>query len=142
MDNKKIREIALKNGFKLKEQADGAMDLNPYVYQFTQALIYEAFALNHVDKFLLDVMKHTGISECCGGVNEPDDQIEGVSHTAGQFIRAILKRDTEVARSAILTALRAYADPSITENDMIYFSDSYCQQMIAQAGKSSELLSK
>ena len=29
-----IREIALKCGFKLREQPDGTMDLNPYVYDF------------------------------------------------------------------------------------------------------------
>jgi len=34
-----IREIALANGFKLKLQKDGEMDLNPYVYTFVRALI-------------------------------------------------------------------------------------------------------
>lgn len=34
-----IRTIALHNGFKLKEQPDGTMDLNPYVYEFAKALI-------------------------------------------------------------------------------------------------------
>ena len=32
MTNERIKEIALANGFKLKEQPDGEMDLNPYVY--------------------------------------------------------------------------------------------------------------
>lgn len=38
----KIRELALANGFKLKLQADGTMDLNPYVYDFAEALIMES----------------------------------------------------------------------------------------------------
>ena len=38
MDKEKIKALALANGFKLKEQADGSMDLNPYVYQFAAAL--------------------------------------------------------------------------------------------------------
>lgn len=38
LDKTKVKELALANGFKLKEQADGSMDLNPYVYQFAAAL--------------------------------------------------------------------------------------------------------
>lgn len=34
-----IREIAIASGFKLKLQAGGEMDLNPYVYTFVRALI-------------------------------------------------------------------------------------------------------
>ena len=38
MDIKKIKELALANGFKLKEQASGNMDLNAYVYDFANAV--------------------------------------------------------------------------------------------------------
>ena len=41
MTNDQIKEIALKSGFKLKEQSDGSMDLNPYVYDFARSLIQE-----------------------------------------------------------------------------------------------------
>ena len=34
-----IKEAALECGFKLKEQPDGSMDLNPYVYTFADKLI-------------------------------------------------------------------------------------------------------
>ena len=33
------KALALANGFKLKEQPDGNMDLNPYVYDFAQTLL-------------------------------------------------------------------------------------------------------
>lgn len=39
MTNERIKEIALANGFKLKEQPSGVKDLNPYVYEFARALI-------------------------------------------------------------------------------------------------------
>ena len=39
MSKQKIRELALDKGFKLKEQPNGEMDLNPYVYHFAEALI-------------------------------------------------------------------------------------------------------
>lgn len=42
MDNQRIKEMALANGFKLKEQPDGSIDLNPYVYEFALALMAEA----------------------------------------------------------------------------------------------------
>ena len=38
MDLEKIKELALANGFKLKEQASGNMDLNAYVYDFANAI--------------------------------------------------------------------------------------------------------
>ena len=36
-----VKNIALKAGFKLKEQPSGKMDLNPYVYHFAEQLIRE-----------------------------------------------------------------------------------------------------
>ena len=38
MDIQNIKELALVNGFKLKEQASGNMDLNAYVYDFANAV--------------------------------------------------------------------------------------------------------
>lgn len=39
MNNEQIKQLALQNGFKLKKQSDGTMDLNPYVYDFARALL-------------------------------------------------------------------------------------------------------
>ena len=36
--NDQIKELALAYGFKLKEQPNGEMDLNPYVYDFARAI--------------------------------------------------------------------------------------------------------
>lgn len=38
MDIQKIKELALANGFKLKEQASGNVDLHSYVYEFANAI--------------------------------------------------------------------------------------------------------
>lgn len=38
MNKETIKELALANGFKLKEQPDGTMDLNPYVFEFAAAI--------------------------------------------------------------------------------------------------------
>lgn len=38
MTNEQIRKVAIANGFKLKEQPSGEVDLNPYVYEFARQL--------------------------------------------------------------------------------------------------------
>ena len=53
MDIEKIKELALANGFKLKEQADGSMDLNAYVYDFANAIEREAKAQAIPEGFVL-----------------------------------------------------------------------------------------
>lgn len=52
MDIQKIKELALANGFKLKEQASGNMDLNAYVYDFANAVEREVNA--QAEKSLLE----------------------------------------------------------------------------------------
>ncbi len=44
MDILEVKELALANGFKLKEQASGNMDLNAYVYDFANAIEREVKA--------------------------------------------------------------------------------------------------
>ena len=39
MNKQDVKKLALECGFKLKEQPDGGMDLNPYVYAFADKLI-------------------------------------------------------------------------------------------------------
>lgn len=39
MHKERIKEMALASRFKLKEQPNGEMDLNPYVYDFARALL-------------------------------------------------------------------------------------------------------
>ena len=39
MNKRTVRNLALKNGFKLKEQLNGKLDLNSYVYHFANELV-------------------------------------------------------------------------------------------------------
>ena len=59
MDIKKIKELALANGFKLKEQASGNMDLNAYVYDFANAIEQAAKAQAVPEGFVLVEKKNT-----------------------------------------------------------------------------------
>ena len=57
MDIQKIKELALANGFLLKEQASGNMDLHSYVYEFANAIEQAAKAQAVPEGFVL-VDKH------------------------------------------------------------------------------------
>ena len=52
MDFQKIKELALANGFSLKEQASGNMDLHSYVYEFANAIEQAAKAQAVPDGFV------------------------------------------------------------------------------------------
>ena len=53
MDFQKVKELALANGFSLKEQASGNMDLHSYVYEFANAIEQAAKAQAVPEGFVL-----------------------------------------------------------------------------------------
>ena len=60
MNKATIKRIALANGFKLKKQPGGEMDLNPYVYDFARALIANGNSLTSAD---IDEMRKKAFSD-------------------------------------------------------------------------------
>ena len=78
-----IKELALRTGFKLKEQPNGEMDLNPYVYDFARALILSRdetlfyFISKYRDQMNLqrnDVKQ--AIDNCLDIIQEKSDEVE------------------------------------------------------------------
>ena len=67
MDAQKIKEIALANGFSLKQQASGNMDLHSYVYEFADALIKEAEVQATPEGFVL--VPHDVADRCMGHIS-------------------------------------------------------------------------
>ena len=59
MDIQKIKELALANGFSLKEQASGNMDLHSYVYEFANAIEQAVKAQAVPEGFVLMPIKPT-----------------------------------------------------------------------------------
>lgn len=61
LDRETLKQIALENGFKLKEQPDGSMDLNPYVYDtffaFEARLLNLLNGLRYKSKFSREIRK-------------------------------------------------------------------------------------
>ena len=83
MDIQKIKELALANGFKLKEQARGNMDLHSYVYEFANAIeqaakaqavpeVLKKFCNEHKDPAWRGRLTEydKGYSDCCIAVLE------------------------------------------------------------------------
>lgn len=62
LNKETIKQIALDNGFKLKEQPDGSMDLNPYVYNAFFAV--EARLLNLLSGLLYKSKFSREIRKC------------------------------------------------------------------------------
>ncbi|QFP93532.1 hypothetical protein [Edwardsiella phage vB_EtaM_ET-ABTNL-9] len=55
MDKERIKKMALGSGFKLKEQPNGEMDLNPYVYEFVdmvESAISHKYKSERKDKWI------------------------------------------------------------------------------------------
>lgn len=76
MDIQKVKELALANGFKLKEQADGSMDLNAYVYDFANA-IEQAAKAHEAEKLK-------------GCVVVPESEYNEIAQYKGLYKRAIV----------------------------------------------------
>ncbi|ENX08842.1 DUF551 domain-containing protein [Acinetobacter variabilis] len=68
MDIEKIKELALANGFKLKEQASRNLDLNAYVYDFANAIEQEVKAQEHAKLKLLLCDEHLEKCESPTGI--------------------------------------------------------------------------
>ena len=71
MDIEKIKELALANGFSLKPQASGNMDLHSYVYQFAEAIAKEAVAQAVPEGFV--VLKTSDVREVLSNASDAMD---------------------------------------------------------------------
>ena len=84
MDIQKIKELALANGFSLKEQASGNMDLHSYVYEFANAIEQAAKAQAVPEGFVL----------------VPEDQAKDTDRLnfllgGEKYIRTVIHRDIQ-----------------------------------------------
>lgn len=89
MNNNKIKEIALANGFKLKEQLNGEIDLNPYVYQFSRELLkvqHERIgvALQNLSNEIDNTNDQRVIGYCLDWLQEFIDEITVIENSEAQ----------------------------------------------------------
>jgi len=113
MTKDKIYQLAISSGFKPKEQPDGTMDLNPYVYQFAENLIADEM------KILFDLL--WGIRKACGddGKRMQDElvsyiaELKAKADTLDELNSRIAKHSTvsdEVLRGEMVVGLEYIED--------------------------------
>lgn len=59
ISREKIKDIALQEGFKLKEQPSGELDLNPYVYGFANRLVNQHSKISVIDDYCTELSEFT-----------------------------------------------------------------------------------
>ena len=139
MDIQKIKELALANGFKLKEQASGNMDLNAYVYDFANAIEQAAKAQAVPEGFVLieeskvktwyqdnDEPENFCNSEsdldCLGDCLDDDDiiivNVHESAHISTRKVFGVWKSNspTDIQSKFILVDSRVEAEQVVAEN--------------------------
>jgi hypothetical protein len=90
MNKQRIKELALANGFKLKEQHDGVLDLNPYVYEFAAAIEEELQAqVKRLQNLILEVINTDADEFFMMGTDWGGAAIASLSETPTQSLAAL-----------------------------------------------------
>ena len=90
MTNDQIKELALANGFKLKEQPDGAMDLNPYVYEFA-SVVFAKGAITVLDDILADLESNGKVYTMASVIKSVKKHTEKLSDTNKKSLEKLAK---------------------------------------------------
>lgn len=113
MDIEKIKELALANGFKLKEQASGNMDLNAYVYDFANAIEQATKAQAVPEGFVLVEKKNTEdwYLDDCEGMWWDHDGIDGsLCELDISEVQAVEHKEYLITENNTLYATRVWDD--------------------------------
>ena len=90
MTNDQIKELALANGFKLKEQPDGAMDLNPYVYEFA-SVVFAKGAITVFDDISADLESNEKANTVASVIKSVEKHTEKLSDTNKKLLEKLAK---------------------------------------------------
>ncbi|UZA02977.1 hypothetical protein LP111_12940 [Moraxella bovis] len=99
LTNEEIKNLALANGFKLKEQPNGSMDLNPYVYEFARKLLGEFTKPDF--KFISELAYTVRYVATKKGLTMKDiaDELDwGVHKISGVYNSRILLTENEISQ--------------------------------------------
>lgn len=115
MERERIRDILLANGFKTREQEDGSIDLNPYVYTAIEALLAEYRETVKRDLFKDDLVD--GLFEIfepqLTALQEVEDYL-----LPGNVLAAILGEGSLKVIVGELLAVTFTADPANCQNNV------------------------
>ena len=97
MDKKTVKEIALANGFKLKEQPGGTLELNPYVYVFSDKLVeHQQSKVDELQKQLIDQgQRFNEQSQRVKDLEHKNDELQKRINDSQDIIESILARSLD-----------------------------------------------
>lgn len=86
-----IKELALRTGFKLKEQPDGTMDLNPYVYDFA-SVVFAKGAITVFDDILADLEANENANTISSVIRSVKKHTENLSDTNKKLLEKLARQ--------------------------------------------------
>ena len=88
MTNDEIKELALAIGFKLKEQPDGNMDLNPYVYEFAR-VVFAKGVVTVFDDILTDLQANENANTISSVIKSVKKHTENLNDTNKKLLQKL-----------------------------------------------------
>ena len=128
MNRQQIKDLALAHGFKLKVQDANTMDLNPYVYEFAEALIAKAneSALFYKEQYEKADRECTKLAMRKAKANEREKDFIAYMHDAQKwFDRHDPNGYLKSSHPKAIKALNKFAIEKKIEA-LNWFSENYC----------------
>ena len=91
MTNDQIKELALANGFKLKGQPNGEMDLNPYVYEFA-SVVFAKGVITVFDDILTDLEANKKANTVASVIKSVEKHTEKLSGTNKKLLEKLARQ--------------------------------------------------
>ena len=128
MNKKQIKDLALSNGFKLKEQPSGEIDLNPYVYDFADALLTKANErVKELEQVNLELAANV---EACCELTEMDmgaaiESLFEIDNTESKALlnKFAIEKKIEALEGTLRENSRPIAYPHGHNTDVVYSED-------------------
>nr|WP_313098122.1 hypothetical protein [Moraxella sp. CTOTU48717] len=92
MTNDQIKELAIANGFKLEEQPDGTMNLNPYVYEFA-SVVFSKGVVTVFDDILTDLEANENANTISSVIRSVKKHTENLSETNKKMLGKIAGKE-------------------------------------------------
>ena len=92
IEKSRIKAIALSSGFELKEQPNGEMDLNPYVYEFA-SVVFAKGAVTVFDDILTDLKAKENANTISSVIRSVKKHTENLSEINKEMLKKLAEED-------------------------------------------------
>lgn len=91
IEKSRIKAIALSSGFKLKEQPNGEMDLNPYVYEFA-SVVFAKGVITVFDDISADLEANEKANTVASVIKSVEKHTEKLSDTNKKLLEKLARQ--------------------------------------------------